>query len=424
MHLAQFISCFCFCLVLCNAYLFAEDAIESYSHEKKSILILSSTGGGGHIAATNTLRSLVGDEFNLKIIYPINELRIWGVPSCEQVYNSMLRNGWIRSMNFIARNVAPPVFRSYMGKVERIVNSYMKNYKPDLIVSVIPFVNLPASEAARKAQIPFLIITTDNDLRNWSLEMEKIKHPLYKITIGADLPTTRDLLREKNVPESAIETIGLPLRTEFMAQKDRTKILEELGLPSDRKIILIMMGAVGGDTAYTYARKVGNLDLDAHVVVVAGRNKKLKKQIEQLSLNSSNTMTVFGFTDRVSDLMAVSNVIITKPGPGTINEAMAMKLPILIDNTDISLFWERANVDCVLNYGVGQKIKRLRHLEDLLTSYLKDEQVIQKFERAFVDVPANQFHLRIKGIIQDLMSVKPDWNQVTNAVEYDEEYEL
>jgi processive 1,2-diacylglycerol beta-glucosyltransferase len=423
--LAKFLSCICFCLALCSAHLFAEEAIE-LPPQRKPILILSSTGGGGHTAACNTLQSLVGDEYDLKMAYPINQLRIWGVPSCEQVYNSMLRNGWIRSMNFIVRNLAPSIFRSYMGKLEKIVNAYIQAYEPKLVISVIPFVNLPASEAARKAKVPFLIITTDNDLRNWAFEAEKIRHPCFKVTIGADLPTTRDVLLRKHIPESAIETIGLPLRIEFMVQKNRKKILDELSLPSDKKIVLIMMGAAGGDTAYTYAKKVGDLDLNAHLIVIAGRNHKLQKQLERLELYSSNTMTVFGFTNRVADIMAVSNVIITKPGPGTINEAIAMKLPILIDNTDITLFWERANVDFVLKYGVGQKIKKLKQVEDLLVAYLNDPQTIQNVEKCFVDLPPNQFHLRIRGIIQELISTKPEWIQVADLIELseDEEFEL
>jgi processive 1,2-diacylglycerol beta-glucosyltransferase len=381
----------------------------------KTILVLSSTGGGGHIAAFNTLQSLVGDEYDLKMAYPINQLRILGVPSCEQVYNSMLRNGWIRSMNFIVRNLAPSIFRSYMGKLERIINSYVQTCKPDLLISVIPFVNFPASEAARKAKIPFLMVTTDNDLRNWAVEIEKIRHPYFKVTIGADLPTTRDVLLQKNIPENAIETIGLPLRTEFIVPKDRKRILEELRFPSDRKNILIMMGAAGGDTAYAYAKKVGNLDLNAHLVVIAGRNNKLKKKLERLKLNSSNTMTVFGFTDRVADIMAISSVLITKPGPGTINEAIAMKLPILIDNTDITLFWERANVDFVLKYGIGEKIKKLQQIEDVLIAYLHDEKTIQNTEKCFVDILPNQFHLRIKEIIQELISSKSDWDLLADS---------
>jgi processive 1,2-diacylglycerol beta-glucosyltransferase len=403
--LAKFISSVCFVLILLPGFIFAEGATES-AQSRKTILVLSSTGGGGHIAASNTLQKLVGEEYDLKIVYPINQLRIWGVPSCEQIYNSMLLNGWIRSMNFIVRHLAPPIFRSRLSKVEKIIASYVDFHQPDLVISLIPFINYPASEAARKKEIPFLLVTTDNDLRNWAFEMERVKHSQMKVTIGADLPTTRDILLKKNIPASAIETIGLPLRPDFMSQKDQKKILKEFHLPSNKEIVLIMMGGAGSDTAYEYAKKIGGMNLGAHMVVIAGRNNKLKKELEQLKLHPTNTLSVFGFTDRVSDLMAVSDVIVTKPGPGTINEAIAMKLPMLIDNTDTSLFWERANVDIVLKYGIGQRIKKFSQVKNLLTTYLKDGTARQSAEESFINVPVNQFHLRIPGIIHELISLR------------------
>lgn len=403
--MAKFISILCFLsFVLTGFVLGGESSVPS--SEKKTILILSSTGGGGHITASHALEKLVGEEYDLKIVYPINQLRIWGVPSCEQVYNSMLSNGWVRSMNFLVRHVCPPVFRSRMGKIEKIISSYINSSNPDLVISLIPFINYPASEAARKKEIPFLLVTTDNDLRNWAFEMERVKHSQMKVTIGADIPSTREVLLKKKVPESAIEAIGLPLRPDFIAQKDEKKILDELHLPSNKDIILIMMGGAGGDIAYQYAKKIGSMNLGAHLVVIAGRNNKLKKELEQLKLHNSNTLTAFGFTNRISDLMAVSDVVITKPGPGTINEAIAMKLPMLIDNTDSSLFWERSNVDLVLNYGIGQKVKKFHQIKELITSYLKDPAMKQKTEASFESVPPNQFHLRIPEIIHEMIALR------------------
>lgn len=399
--MSKIIALFC----LCSAFLFAEDPAQA-PVAKKKILILSSKGGGGHLAASNTLQKLIGEEYDLKIVYPINELRIWGVPSCERVYNSMLANGWIRTMNFIVRHVAPPIFRSRMSKLEKIISSCVKAHNPDLVISLIPFVNYPASEAARKKDVPFLLITTDNDLRNWVLEMDKIKHPQFKITIGADLPSTRGVLLKTNIPESSIETIGLPLRPDFMNHKDKQQIREEFQFPDNKRIILIMMGGAGSSTAYKYAKKIGRMDLGAHLVVVAGRNASLKKDVERMPLHPSNSLTAFGFTDRVSDIMAVSDLIITKPGPGTINEAIAMKLPMLIDNTDISLFWERANVDMVTQFGIGQKIKQFDQLRPLLQSYLKNDDVKGGVVESFITTPSNQFHLRLPQLIREMIALK------------------
>jgi processive 1,2-diacylglycerol beta-glucosyltransferase len=153
------------------------------------------------------------------------------------------------------------------------------------------------------------------------------------------------------------------------------------------------------------------MELGAHLIVIAGRNERVKKQVEELreGFDPSNSLTVFGFTDRVSDLMAVSDVLITKPGPGTINEAIAMKLPMLIDDTEISLFWERANVDYVLKYKVGQKIRKFWQMDNLLMAYLGDEDLIQKTKQSFDSVPANEFHIRVKGIIKELMAIPPGW---------------
>jgi UDP-N-acetylglucosamine:LPS N-acetylglucosamine transferase len=416
--LIKLLSFFWLSSIFFGGLLYAEETAEQLP-SRKTILVLSSYGGGGHLAASNTLQKLVGDEYDLKVVYPINQLRIWGVPSCEQVYNNLLRSGWIRSVNFIVRHVVPPIFRSRQAKVEKIIASHIAMYQPHLVISLIPFINYPASEACRKKELPFLLVTTDNDLRNWAFEMEKVKHTQMKVTIGADLPTTRDILRKKKIPENSIETIGLPLRPDFIGPKDRAKILEEFHLPSNKEIILIMMGGAGGQIAYQYAKNIGKMQLGAHLVVIAGRNHKLKKELEQLKLHSSNTLTAFGFTDRVSDLMAVADVIVTKPGPGTINEAMAMKLPMLIDNTDTSLFWERANVDFVLRYGVGQKIKKFSQVKGLLAAYLKDAKMKEAVEMRFIDVPANVFHVRIPAIIHELVALRE--KSILSKVEFSSE---
>ncbi|MBS0620690.1 MAG: hypothetical protein JSS61_04440 [Verrucomicrobia bacterium] len=395
-------------LTLWASSVYAEDAVG-----KKKILILSSMGGGGHRAAAMTLDALVGSEYDCRVIYPIDQLRILGIPSGEQIYNSMLRRGWIRSMNFVCRHVAPKIFRSRTQKLEKMLATYIETLQPDLVISLIPFVNYPASEAARKANIPYLLITTDNDLRNWAVGISRITHPHFKVTIGTDLPTTRQLLVSKNIPESAIETIGLPLRPDFIKEKDPQKIREELGLPSCKQIILITMGGAGGDSAYEYARKIGSQNLSAHLVILAGHNARLKRDLEYLELHPGNSMTVFGYTDRVADLMAVSSVVITKPGPGTINEAMAMRLPLLIDNTGTSLFWERANVDLVIGYGIGQKVKEFHQIGDLLKSYLWDDGFKEQIARSFVTLPKNDFHRRIPQLIREMISLREETLLVT-----------
>ena len=379
-------------------------AVDQEIGSQKKILVLSSKGGYGHAAAVNSLERLLGDGYVLQVVHPIDHmLRSSGVSSGEQWYNLMLAKGWIRSMNFLARRMAPYFFCSNEEKLEKIIHACIEEHHPELVISVIPFINYPASEAARKADLPYLVITTDNDLRNWSYGLEKIKHPLFQITIGADLPTTRDVLLRKNIPESCIQTIGLPLRPDFIDYSTEADLRKEYQISPEKPVILVMMGGAGSTSGYDYARKIGALDLSTHLIICTGRYEKLKKDLEKIELHPSNSMTIIGFTDKIADLMAMADLIITKPGPGTINEAIAMQLPVIVDNTEVSLFWERANTDMITRYGIGQGIKNLKTLEATLEGYLSEGAVREGIRKSFAALPPNLFHEKIKEVIDGLL---------------------
>ncbi len=73
---------------------------------------------------------------------------------------------------------------------------------------------------------------------------------------------------------------------------------------------------------------------------------------------------VFGFTNQVDELMAESDLVITKAGPGTIAEALAMNLPIIITS------WlpgqEEGNVEFVVRSNVGRVSKDPRRVVELV----------------------------------------------------------
>ena len=350
---------------------------------KKQILILSSNGGYGHHAAAHTLKEVLGKKYNLKIIYPIDELRIWGVRSGEQIYNTMLQYGWIRSMNWIAKHVAPRLFHSRRKRIEKMITKYLEKERFDLVISLIPFINYPATEAARKNNIPFLLVTTDNDLRNWVHGLHEVTHPRFKVTIGNDLPSTRKMLRQSKIAKEAIETIGLPLRLDFKQNSKLQELYLQYGAPDDKRTVLIMMGGAGAKVTFLYAKKIGCLPLGIHLLVCSGKNSSLIRKLKKIRLHPSNSISVLDFTEKVSDLMAMADLLITKPGPGTLNEAMAMNLPVLVDHTSSPLSWEKANIDMVLRYGIGKEIQDHEEIPHLVTSYLNDAEVQEKTEEAF-----------------------------------------
>jgi UDP-N-acetylglucosamine:LPS N-acetylglucosamine transferase len=384
--------------------LFAILNLNLYATEnKKNILILCSNGGYGHRAAAQTLSHLLGNEYNLTVVYPIDELRIWGLKSGEQVYNVMLQNDWVHSLNLITRYLAPKLFRTRRVQVEKIIHKHIKHTKPDLVLSLIPFINYPASEAARKRKVPFLLVTTDNDLRLWVHGLQGIQHPSFRVTVGSDLWCSREMLRKRNIPDQTIETIGLPIRTDFFTSKDKDSIRAEFGIPKNKPVVLVMIGGAGGDKALEYARKIGKTQFGIHLIVCAGKNKKLCQDLKKLTLHPTNTITVMEFTTRISDLMAVSDLLITKSGPGTINEALVMKLPILVDATSTVLSWEQANIDLISQYGIGDYVEDFDELEALLRQFLFDSELQKEIKDSYKKVPSNRFKDSIGPLVKSMI---------------------
>ena len=84
----------------------------------KKLLILSSFGGYGHIAATNTLKALLGSEYKIDTAYPIKDLRILGMPSGEAFYNYTISNNWTAFTNWYTSTFSPTVFsRHYCSHI-------------------------------------------------------------------------------------------------------------------------------------------------------------------------------------------------------------------------------------------------------------------------------------------------------------------
>lgn len=369
---------------------------------KRNILILCSNGGFCHNAAAQTLTHLLGDSYNLDVVYPIDELKIMGVKSGEGIYNTMLQNDWIQPVNLVSRHVAPKVFRTHKEKLETIIQKHIEETHPDLVISLIPFVNYSASEAARKADVPFLLVTMDDDLQLWVHGLQGVQHPDFKMTVGSNLMSNRSVLKKRKVPESAIEEIGFPIRTDFITAKNKAAIREEFGIPQNKPVALVILGGAGGEKALKYARRIASEQYGVHLIVCAGKNVKLAKDLRKIPLHPTNSITVMEFTTKISDLMAISDILITKPGSGTFHEAMLMKLPILADATSTVLSWEQTNIDLIAQYGIGDSVKDFKTLEPLLRKFLFDSELHKEIKDSYRNVPENRFNDSIVSLISSM----------------------
>jgi UDP-N-acetylglucosamine:LPS N-acetylglucosamine transferase len=138
---------------------------------------------------------------------------------------------------------------------------------------------------------------------------------------------------------------------------------------------------------------------DLQLIAICGRNEKLAERLR--SIKSRFPLHVAGFTSEVPHYMSLSDFFIGKPGPGSISEAVAMKLPVIIERNTWTLPQERYNADWVIEKRVGLVLKSFREIagavDDLLSPGKLDEY------RARVAAIENRAVFEIPEILQGIL---------------------
>jgi UDP-N-acetylglucosamine:LPS N-acetylglucosamine transferase len=132
-----------------------------------------------------------------------------------------------------------------------------------------------------------------------------------------------------------------------------------LGLDPDLPTALMMFGGEGSPKMLDIARALDAGDMDLQIIAICGKSKKLEAAMR--GMKSRLRIHVEGFTREVPRFMRLADFFIGKPGPGSISEAVAMGLPVIIERNYWTLPQERFNADWVEEQGVGISLHSFRH---------------------------------------------------------------
>jgi hypothetical protein len=122
--------------------------------------------------------------------------------------------------------------------------------------------------------------------------------------------------------------------------------------------LLVLGGGLGMGPLVETMKELDKSSAGFQMLVVAGRNPELEKKLSAQRFR--HPVKVFGFVTNMQELMAASDVIVTKPGGLTASEALALGKPMLIVNPLPGQ--EAANSDFLLERGAAVKANRLEDL--------------------------------------------------------------
>jgi len=85
------------------------------------------------------------------------------------------------------------------------------------------------------------------------------------------------------------------------------------------------------------------------------------------------TGIVAGFTTDIPYYMALADFFIGKAGPGSVSEALAMRLPVIVERNAWTLPQERYNADWIHEQQVGVVLRNFSEIAEAVCSLLKPE---------------------------------------------------
>jgi processive 1,2-diacylglycerol beta-glucosyltransferase len=235
---------------------------------------------------------------------------------------------------------------------------FIRSEQPDVIISTHFLVTELVSYLKGRGDIKakFLSIVTDFGVHNfWVAE----NVDLY---IAASYKT-QEILISKNVPKENIRVLGIPVRQQFQRRIDKKFARQKLGINPEAFTALILTGGIGMGPIYEIVKL---LVKDINIIVICGNNQKLYSQLKQL--NNPN-LVVLGWIDYVEEVMAASDIAVTKPGGSTISECLLMDLPMIFFS--IIPGQEKENAKIISANGLGFILERPRLIKKNIF-YLKD----------------------------------------------------
>lgn len=191
-------------------------------------------------------------------------------------------------------------------------------------------------------------------------------------------PETGESLVARGVESGRIAVTGIPVSGRFAAPPESRAARKQFGLRDDVPVLLVLGGGFGMGPVAEMLRSLDRVERPLQVVVVAGRNEALRRELACADVH--HPTRVLGFVGNMHEWMSASDLILTKPGGLTTSEALALGRPLLIFNPIPGQ--EAANSDFLLQQGVAAKVTRVEEIPGRVEALLGSRKLREMARRA------------------------------------------
>ncbi|MGB8859069.1 MAG: UDP-N-acetylglucosamine--N-acetylmuramyl-(pentapeptide) pyrophosphoryl-undecaprenol N-acetylglucosamine transferase [Ilumatobacteraceae bacterium] len=203
----------------------------------------------------------------------------------------------------------------------RAAKSLLRELSPQVVVNVGGYGSFPATWAARRLRIPYVVVSYDRRPGLVSKLMAKNAAACAVAAAGSSLPHA--------------ELTGAPVRGEMIGLDrvaERGAARAALGLPLDRFVVAVMCGSQGAAVVNSVVvgvveRLADRRDLAVYHVV---GDRFLKDAAPCRDGDGGILYRVIGYENRMAQLYAAADLMVTRGGAGTLAEVATVGVPDIV----------------------------------------------------------------------------------------------
>ena len=394
---------------------------------RKKVLIMSASTGGGHNRAARAIK----EELESRTIDNMSiECEI--VDSLKLVNNTMdkvISRGYEKSALYtpkaygsVYRFSETTIASKNEFKTNPLTSLMARKFKhllnestPDLIIGTHPFPmialstlkknnnihSLSRSESfykSTKVDIPPMISV----LTDYTTHSTWIQNEIDYYIVGHEY--VKELLVYEGVDSEKVKAFGIPVEKSFLSHRDRETVLTELGLSPEKLTVLLMGGSFGAGNIKETLEDLIAIDRDFQILVITGRNEHLKDKLSKMldSTIHNKNICLLGYTNKMNDILASIDVLMSKPGGLTTTEALLNDVPMIVPYFIPGQ--EEENLDFLTNCGAALRTTKKYSLPVLLKVLIDDPSRLENLRKNIKSIRKFDSAVNISNLVVDILT--------------------
>lgn len=343
---------------------------------KKKIIILYASVGGGHFKAAEGIKNYIVDNYKTCEVQMIDALKYTNKLVDKIVIKSYVNMAkyspkmWGEIYKFSEKLYSPANFSNAVQMIlSNKLLALLEYEKPDSIISTHPFITEMVASLKKREKISTelnVIMTDYASHKFWELKPEYVNR--YFVS-NHEMKAS---LSFNGIDSDKIFVTGIPVAPSFLKEMNKSEIYKEFDLdPSKKTVLLFGGGEYGLSDVKDFLNGLLSINQDVQVVAIAGKNVKVRNMFKKVSEKFDKKVVILGYTTKIPELMHIADFVISKPGGLTTTEILVSNIPFIIINPIPGQ--EEENARFLLNNGAAVRLYNAEKSTPFLENFLNND---------------------------------------------------